>query len=281
MKCAWQELLSILPPLMRSDVDVLGKDILQELRMRVGYSPELVCMEKRICLAIKIAPLDLQFVINAASRYSPWLADTLSQGYLTAPGGHRIGVCGEAVMKDGRMTTVRNPSSLCIRVARDFPGMIRDRNLISGSVLIIGQPGSGKTTFLRDLIRLRADSGSGSVAVVDERGEIFPFASGFWGGQRTDVLVGCGKKEGVEAVLRTMGPETIAVDEITSEADCSGLLHAAWCGVSLIATAHAASKRDLYSRPVYKPLVSAKIFDMLVILQKDKSWKVERMEFTC
>ena len=71
---------------------------------------------------------------------------------------------------------------------------------------------------------------------------------------------------------------TVAVDEITSEADCMGLLHAARCGVSLVATAHAGSKSDLYTRPVYKPLISGNIFDMLVILQKDKSWSVERME---
>lgn len=93
-------------------------------------------------------------------------------------------------------------------------------------------------------------------------------------------MIGCGKKEGVEALLRTMGPETIAVDEITSEGDCNGLLHAAWCGVSLIATAHAGSRTDLYERPVYKPLISGHIFDMLVILQKDKSWKAERMDRT-
>jgi len=278
MKCAWQELLSILPPLIRSEVDALGKETMQELRLRLGHPPELVFCTDRISLPTNVVQQDLQFVINAASKYSPWLAETLSQGYLTAPGGHRIGVCGEAIVKDGRMTGIRDLSSLCIRVARDFPGMIRDRSLSSGSVLIIGKPGSGKTTFLRDLIRLRSASGTGSVAVVDQRGEIFPFASNFMSGQRVDVMTGCNKKEGMEVMLRTMGPETIAVDEITSEEDCNGLLHAAWCGVSLIATAHAASKFDLLNRPVYKPLINGNIFDTLVILQKDKSWKVERME---
>ena len=278
MKCAWQELLSILPPLIRSEVDALGKETMQELRLRLGHPPELICLTNRISLPTKVVQQDLQFVINAASKYSPWLAETLSQGYLTAPGGHRIGVCGEAIVKDGRMTGIRKPSSLCIRIARDFPGMIQERSMISGSILIIGKPGSGKTTFLRDLIRLRSDSCTGSVAVVDQRGEIFPFASEFMCGQRVDVMTGCGKKEGMEVMLRTMGPETIAVDEITSEEDCNGLLHAAWCGVSLIATAHAASKYDLLNRPVYKPLIKGKIFDTLVILQKDKSWKTERME---
>lgn len=116
--------------------------------------------------------------------------------------------------------------------------------------------------------------------MVDERAEIFPPVANFHSGSRTDVMTGCSKGEGIEALLRTMGPETIAVDEITSEEDCVGLLRAAWCGVSLIATAHAGSKRDLFSRPVYQPLIDAHIFDKLVILQKDKSWTMERMEAT-
>lgn len=279
MSCAWKELLSILPASMRVEVDRLGKDSLQEIRMRIGYPPMLICALRDIELSMIIQAQDLLFVINTASRYSPWLAGTLARGYITAPGGHRIGVCGEAVVKDDRMTGIRNPTSVCVRVARDFPGMVREKCMISGSVLIIGQPGSGKTTFLRDLIRLRSSHSVGGVAVVDERGEIFPIAAGFASGQKTDVITGCSKKEGLEAVLRTMGPETIAVDEITSETDCQSLLYAAWCGVSLIATAHAASKHDLMSRPVYRPLLHAKIFDKLVVLQKDKSWAIERMDY--
>lgn len=280
MKCAWQELMAILPPLLRPEVDRLGKDSLQELRLRLGHAPELVCSSGSVRLPMKVLKQDLQLVINMASQYSPWMAETMSQGYLTASGGHRIGICGEVVMKSGKMAGIRNPTSLCIRVARDFPGMIGDHRLNTGSVLIIGRPGSGKTTFLRDLIRLRSDHTSGSVGVVDQRRELFPEASNFCTGSRTDVMIGCGKKEGMEALLRTMGPETIAVDEITSEDDCEGLLNAAWCGVWLIATAHAGSKSDLYARPVYKPLISGNIFDMLVILQKDKSWKVERLANT-
>lgn len=277
MKCAWQELLAVLPPGLRHEVDTVGRDKMQELRLRTGYRPEMICGDGSVYLTQKVTKQDLLFVINTASKYSPWLAETLSRGYLTAPGGHRIGLCGEAVMKDGGMTNIRTPTSLCVRVARDFPGIVRDQRLLSGSVLIIGQPGSGKTTFLRDLIRQRSDNGPGSLAVVDERGEIFPPASGFYTGQRTDVLTGCGKKAGMEMLLRTMGPETIAVDEITSEEDCAGLLHAAWCGVSLIATAHAASKEELCKREVYKPLLAGRVFDLLVSLRKDKSWTVERM----
>lgn len=278
MKCAWQELLSVLPLSIRQDVHRMGQDTMLELRLRLERNPEMICTRNRMMLHSKVTSQDLQFVINTASKYSPWLAQTLSQGYLTAPGGHRIGVCGEAIIKDGKMSGIRHITSVCIRVARDFPGMIRDRSLQTGSVLIIGKPGSGKTTFLRDLVRYRSDVGPGSVGVVDERGEIFPVAGKFPTGERTDVMTGCSKTDGMETLLRTMSPETIAVDEITSEMDCNGLLRAAWCGVTLIATAHAATKKDLFTRIVYKPLIREAIFDTLVILEKDKSWRVERME---
>lgn len=278
MNCAWQELLSVLPTSLRYEVDIAGKETMQELRLRVGQTAELICGKKHVRVPVKVLQQDLQFVLNTASKYSPWISETLSHGYLTAPGGHRIGVCGEVIIKDGRMTGIRKATSLCIRVARDFHGLANDCTLLSGSVLIIGKPGSGKTTFLRDLIRIRSDRGQECVAVVDERCEIFPRMANFDTGQRTDVMSGCGKKEGIEMLLRTMGPDTIAVDEITSQSDCKGLLHAAYCGVSLIATAHAGSKRDLFSRPVYKPLIKAGIFNLVVILGKDKSLAVERID---
>ena len=173
------------------------------------------------------------------------------------------------------MAGLRQISSLCIRVARDFPGISQSLAYLSGSILILGRPGTGKTTLLRDLIRLRSDVGKGSIAVIDERGELFP--AGVKTGFRTDVLTGCSKEQGIEMVIRTMGPSAIAVDEITSEQDCQALLKAGWCGVDLLATAHAAGREDLYARPVYRPLVNSRLFDTLVILQPDKSFKAERM----
>ena len=80
----------------------------------------------------------------------------------------------------------------------------------------------------------------------------------------------------MDILLRTMGPEIIAMDEITATEDCSALQTAAWCGVNLLATAHAASLRDFLHRPVYEPLVRKNLFDTLVILHPDKSWHLER-----
>ena len=174
MRCAWKELLDILPVWLRQSVDRQGRDTLQELRMRRNQPPELITATGSVLLTRVVTGDDLLFCVNTASRYSPWTAGTASQGYITAPGGHRIGLCGEAVIQQGVMTGIRSPTSLCIRVARDFPGIGAQAAGLKGSILILGKPGSGKTTLLRDLIRQISDRGPGSVAVVDERGELFP-----------------------------------------------------------------------------------------------------------
>ena len=279
MKCAWSDFLQLVPHWMRKQVDNMGKLTLQELRLRVGQVPELICKDSVYKLAGSVASEDLQYTINAASQYSPWAAATIAQGYLTGPGGHRIGICGTAIVKNGDMSGISYPTSLCIRVARDFPGITKSIYPI-GSVLIIGSPGSGKTTVLRDLIRNRSESCSGSVAVVDERCELFPQSNGhvcFDTGCRTDILTCCGKEQGISMALRTMGPACIAVDEITAAEDTQALLRAAWCGVDLFATAHAGSKEELFSRPIYQPILACKLFQTLVILKSDKSWTQERL----
>ena len=93
-----------------------------------------------------------------------------------------------------------------------------------------------------------------------------------------DVLQGCPKAVGVEQLIRTMGPDTIAVDEITAEQDCEALISAGWCGVRLLATAHAASLDDLRHREIYKPLLKHRLFAHVLVLKRDKSQTEERMD---
>lgn len=273
MKCAWNDLLTILPRGIRNQVDKLGREEAQQLRLRVNAPPELKLKNRDLWLDGTVGTEDINYCINATSRYSPWAASTLSQGYLTAPGGHRIGVCGDAIVQNGTIKGIRSPTSVCIRIARDIPGVAEKLADLKGSVLILGAPGWGKTTLLRDLIRIRSNAGT-HVCVVDEREELFP--SGFDRGARTEVMTGCPKNEGLDMLLKTMGPETIALDEITSEKDCVALKQAAWCGVELLATAHAAGMRDYLHREIYRPLVQQNLFETIVILHRDKSWHLER-----
>lgn len=279
MRCAWQAYMNLLPHWMRQEVDKLGREGLQELRIRIGIPPELIFQSKTYSLSKQAIQEDITFVINAASKYSPWSASSISQGYLTAAGGHRVGICGVCTVTDEKCCGINHPTSVCIRVARDFPGVAAEAERITGSVLIIGPPGSGKTTLLRDLIRNKSESGT-CVAVVDEREEIFPYFNGqacFCTGRHTDIMSGCTKSAGITAVLRSMNPAWIAVDEITAAEDCLALLHAGWCGVNLLATAHAGSIADLKTRPVYQPLLQNCLFRNIIVLHADKKWHLERI----
>lgn len=258
------QLLSILPQRLR--MEEFGD--VHEIRLRLGRRPRLVMGSGWRDAAGEVEARELSYVINAASGYSPWTAASLKEGYLTAPGGHRIGVCGE-----GAGEGIHTVTSLCIRVARDVRGIAAGLPTDT-SLLILGPPGSGKTTLLRELIRLV--SRSAMVAVVDERRELFP--EGFSRGENTDVLSGVDKPRGINMVLRSMGPSVIAMDEVTSEDDCEALLRSAWCGVRLIATAHADSVRDLRTRPVYRPLAQAGLFSQAVVLNRDRSWTLEEVE---
>lgn len=278
MICQWDAYLSTLPGRIRSEVDRQGRTGLLELRLRLGYPPKMILKGQTITISGTVSKEDIGAVINSASKYSPWAADTISKGFITGPGGHRIGVCGQVIRQQGKITGIREPTMLCIRVARDIPGLAGALKQTSGSILIIGPPGSGKTTLLRDLIRQKSSLEQGSVAVVDERGELFPYFHNAWSyplGANTDVLSGAGKKEGIEMALRTMGPKWIAVDEISSGEDCAALHRAGWCGVTFLATAHAENRRELMTRPIYEPILRNNLFDKLICLDRHQNWQVE------
>jgi len=277
MICQWQCFLNIIPQWMRAEVDMLGRDTLQDLRLRINAPPELRLNNGTVRLRQNATIGDLLYIINTATKYSPWIGKSAEKGYITAPGGHRIGLCGSTSGSSGYLLSSYGITSVCIRVSRDFPG-IAEGVPARKSLLIIGKPGSGKTTLLRDIIRYRSNIAHENISVVDEREEVFPRCEGkfcFATGNCTDVLSGCSKSVGLEMVLRTMGPDTVAIDEITAAEDCKALLTAGWCGVFLLATAHAGSKDDLLGRPIYKPIVESGLFDKLIILREDKTWFLE------
>ena len=280
MNCAWQAFLNLVPMWMREEVDRLGKCDLQELRLRLGRPPELVRKTECNWLDGKTKQEDLEFTVNIASLYSAWSATSICNGYLTAPGGHRVGICGEVTSVNGTITGISRMTSLCLRVARDFYGIGNGLSKLKGSLLIVGSPGHGKTTLLRDAIRCISAETQRNIAVVDERMEIFPVYSGefcFSPGERTDVLSGCPKAYGIEMLLRTMTPHMIAVDEITCNEDAQSLLRASRCGADLMSTAHAAGMEDLRMRQTYKTLLQENLFQHVVIMGADKSWTYERM----
>ena len=279
-----QPVLSILPPELRDGVLRLGTSGLEELRLRAGSAPAaLVRGQERPIpgAAITVTSRMLEQILSAATGHSCYSAEeSLRDGYVTLPGGHRIGLCGTAAMQDGCVRAIRAVSSLCIRIARQVPAAPPELvRRLHASALVLGPPGSGKTTLLRDCVRQLSNTGQ-RVCIVDERGELAACHQGTAQldvGAHTDVLTGCPKAVGIPLLLRSMRPDWIAVDEITAPEDILAMEQASYCGVRFLATAHAFGPDELEKRPLYRRLCALGLFKTLWILTPDRKVREERM----
>ncbi|MDR1116811.1 MAG: stage III sporulation protein AB [Oscillospiraceae bacterium] len=286
------EAAEFLPPELRKYAHLLSdreKETAEEFRLRRGQpfavsfgGAEYVPDAGKLCTAEHIA-----FAVSGASKGSLHaVCDSLRNGYITAEGGHRLGVCGSAVIKDGGISAIKTFSSVSLRIAKEIIGAGKEvfeylsLLLPLQNALIISPPGGGKTTLLRDVVRLFSNSGA-RVSVADERGEIAAMADGVSGfdlGPRTDVMDGCGKADGAMMLLRTMSPQIIALDEITDPKDIAAVENAGGCGVAIIATCHAYSGEELKSRALYPEL--KRLFEYVVLLEgggEDRRVKITRM----
>lgn len=283
MQTALQEFLRaarLLPPGLRAELLALSESVTEgaeEIRLRTGRAPTLVSYGKELEIlpTHKVSASELQLVLEIATRASVHTyADSIRMGFVTAEGGCRVGICGTAVTDSDKIMTLRRLSSLCIRIPREKRGCadgvmkaLKDGDF--ASTLIISPPGGGKTTLLRELVRLLSDSGT-RISLVDERGEVAGTFEGqpcFDVGMRTDVLTGAPKSDGIFLLLRAMAPQLIAFDEITSPNDIEAAETAANCGVSLLATAHAAGVMDLSERGLYRKLLDRRIFKKAIVIE--------------
>lgn len=268
----------------------------EEIRLRTGQ-PMTLLREGREYPAGEgaecvVAQEDLETVCNIVTGFSRYTAlETLKKGYLTAEGGFRVGVTGFAVRQGGEVTALRDFSSMAIRIARERIGLAEDlaqelqqEGSLPGT-LIAAAPGLGKTTLLRDLVRCLSCGGNGfnplRMGLVDERGEIAAMHKGVPQldvGPYTDVLDACPKAEGIELLLRAMNPQAIAVDEITAAEDIAAMSRAANSGVSMIATIHAADRRELMAKPLFRQLQRQKVFRKLITIRSVDGERRYRME---
>ena len=253
---------------------------IEEIRLRAGRPMTVVVPDREIPTGSIVTGDDLELTIEITSQASAYaVLNQVKNGFVTIRGGHRLGICGTGVMKNGELYNLRQVSSLALRVARELPGAavpllpgLQEKGALK-STLILSPPGRGKTTLLRDLIRCISD-GQGvqasRVGVADERGELAAMFGGLPQmkiGARTDVVDSCPKAAAMLMLLRGMNPQVLAVDEITAPEDVEAMEIAAGCGVVLLATAHAGSLEDLCHRPLYRRLMEENIFHRIVLIE--------------
>ena len=252
--------------LRRAVSDYDHREAISDIRLRRGRKLSIVCENRERELDAAVTARDLACLLERATNASPYASkDSLAEGYVTAPGGLRIGFCGEVVSATGLM---KHLSSAAIRL----PGEQRDwgRKWVRPfvSTLILSPPGCGKTTLLRDMVRLLSDGGE-RVGLCDDRGEVaaaFEGENAFDVGAHTDVIAGGERAASALMLLRNMNPTVIAMDELTGERECAACLTVSRCGVMLLATAHGCDAEDLQRRRLYRSLLEQGVFQRVLVI---------------
>lgn len=252
-------------------------ETVQEVRIQEGREISLVFPD-RIVLLSKVtgrnsaSPVNHQQLEETFAALCEYSVHTylpqIQNGFITTPEGHRVGLGGTAVIKDGKVSSFQKITSLNIRLAREetkLPEILKQDVFGDGlcSVLIAGAPSSGKTTLLRALALWLAKYYR--VTVVDERGEIMGHPSTEREGC-LDVLTGFPKHIGILQAVRTLSPQVIICDELGDRQEVEQLLQALNCGVSVVASIHAQDEEQLSRKPQYQDLYRAAAFDKVVFL---------------
>lgn len=243
---------------------------LEEMRFRTGQPAELIFDGEIKRTGQAFLEKDMEEMTMALCGFARYAYEAqMAQGFIPLEDGHRAGICGRMTLDKNDRPHMTKVVSICIRIARHVPNASLSIRcfLPSGRgrmarVLLLGPPGCGKTTVLRDAALYLAESGL-HTAVCDERDE-------FFGGQApksaVDVMSGANKARAVRMFLRTMAPQVIVCDEIGDAQDVEALLDAVRCGVGVLASAHASSWEDIKKRPALRKLYEEGAFDHYLFL---------------
>lgn len=250
---------------------------IEEIRLRRGRQMSLTVGGENLFLPVVMNASDMELLLAELAGGSLYAhEETLRAGFLTLPGGIRVGVGGRASVSDGRVTGISEISALSIRI----PGRLAvsgapvrallEAGQWTAGVLIWSPPGEGKTTLLSAAALACAEECEGHPAkrtvFVDTRGEShFPEDGGACA---LDVLRGYPKAEGIGIGCRTLGAEVLFCDEIGAE-ETAAVLSTANCGVPLVATAHAGNVAELLRRPGFAELHRARVFGTYLGIRKD------------
>lgn len=276
----WYETIAFfthcLPKAVARPLNALPDGSLREIRVRAGQSIRLSTRQGETICPCEPTPQQVAQMAEALCEHALYArAEEQRSGFVTLRGGHRMGLCGRVICQGQSIRALRDISSFCIRIAGQWRGaadgligQLTDENGFCRSTLIVGLPGMGKTTLLRDSLRRLSEAGR-RVCVVDERSEIAAMCDGLPQlevGPCTDVLDGCGKEAGLRWLLRSLSPEVLVTDELSDTLDAQAALEAIRSGVSMLATVHGRDLDSVCGRNTLYPLVRDRAFERYAVL---------------
>lgn len=276
----FREILTRLPSSVCQELEILpDSDLreLEEIRLRCGQRIMLRYAGREKSLVRIVGKDDLQKILNNLIKYSYYAyEEDLAKGFVTIEGGHRVGICGKAVVKSGQPSLIKEVSSMNIRFTKEIKGcansllpvIIKDDK--PENILIVSPPGCGKTTLLRDMARCMSMRRI-QVAICDERSEIagmYNSSPSFDLGPRTDVLDGCDKVHGIPILIRSMAPDVIITDEIGKAGDVNAVEQCMNAGISLITSIHGSCRKDVENSNI-SSLLEKKFFASIIYLSSD------------
>lgn len=265
---------------------------LQEIRLIINKPPIINYNNIEVIENGVIKKEDIELMMKRISNYSLYAyEEELKNGYITMPGGHRIGISGEVILEDNDIRGIKNVSSLVIRINKEIKGcsktllpFICTKERIKNT-LIISPPKCGKTTMLRDITREISNGNNYTkgkkTIVIDERSEIGACLFGVPQldlGLRTSVIDSCPKSKGIMMAVRTLSPEVVICDEIGLSKDIEAIIGALNCGISLITSIHGYDITDYENRMVFKEAIENQVFDIIIVLSlKNGAGTIEKI----
>ena len=268
---------------------------LEEIRIRANKPVILKLGQVEIVLNYTITTNEIIGILQNICNNSIYTyQNQICNGFITLPGGNRVGIAGNVVIKDGQVSNISYIYSLNFRISHQINGasdnilkyVLDTENNTIFNTLIVSPPGAGKTTMIRDLAK-RISNGINEinfrgldVSIIDERGEIAAMTKGITFndvGIRTDVLDNVPKTIGIRMAVRSMAPKVIIADEIGNKDDVNIINYAICSGVKCIFSAHGSNMEDLLKNNEINKIINLQLFSKIIFLDEKQKGKIKNV----